>query len=645
MDLRHCLTPLALLLASAATAQVSVTADIGVSTTWTANNVYSLQNDVYVTNGATLTIEPGTVIASSGPGSLVITRGSRIEARGTATAPIIFTSEADRATWMNGDPTTGTWRPSAFEWGNVTILGEAYVSENAIPTNTPSPSPSNYGTLEGLIAVPGSNRTRYGGGDDDDSSGALQFVSLRYSGRDLDPGNELNAVSLGGVGRGTVIDHVEVMNNVDDGIELFGGTVDLKYVSIWNVGDDSLDIDQGWRGRVQFGLIVQGYSLAESQGSGVGDNAIEMDGAEAADWQPVTTGAMFNLTVIGNPLGGDGLTAWRDGARMQFRQCIFMDGGEQLVRLDGNVPGGGYGAGGTLTFAQVWATPDTQTSTVNAPTNPPAFYRAQSGGNLAEITDSVLYRNLSASAYTTANAVGVFAPSSLNVVVTGTFASNVDAPIVEIQRGAPFTGGGAPVLPVTFLDPRPANNALVSLSSPPQDGFFTETAHRGAFAPGSAGTWLAGWTASEAYGFTGSPLVGTVECEAVPTSRGDRAEIRAYGSALAAANDLRLELNDVPAGALAIVFAGTAADFDPGALGSGNLCIDVATIGRFVGGPYSVLQANGSGLVGLDVDVTRIPTSSGFVAAAPGSTFLFQGWFRDGATGANASDAVRVTFQ
>jgi hypothetical protein len=84
------------------------------------------------------------------------------------------------------------------------------------------------------------------------------------------------------------------MNNVDDGIEIWGGTVNLKYFSIWNVGDDSLDIDQGWRGKAQFGLIVQGYSLNASQGSGVGDNLIEIDGAEQSDWQPVTTASIYN---------------------------------------------------------------------------------------------------------------------------------------------------------------------------------------------------------------------------------------------------------------------------------------------------------------------------------------------------------------
>ena len=168
--------------------------------------------------------------------------------------------------------------------------------------------------MEGLQPPAGSTIAQYGGGNDDDDSGTLDYVSIRYGGRVVGLNNELNGLSLGGIGRGTDIDFVEIMNNVDDGIEIWGGTVNLKHFSIWNIGDDSLDIDQGWRGKAQFGLIVQGYSLDANQGSGVGDNCIEMDGAEDSDYQPVTTASLYNMTVIGQPVDGDGATAWRDNA-------------------------------------------------------------------------------------------------------------------------------------------------------------------------------------------------------------------------------------------------------------------------------------------------------------------------------------------
>ena len=192
--------------------------------------------------------------------------------------------------------------------------------------------------------------------------------SLRYGGKVVGLNNELNGLSLGGIGRNTEIHHVEVMNNVDDGIEIWGGTANLKYVSIWNIGDDSLDIDQGYRGKVQFGLIVQGYSVLAAQGSGIGDNCIEIDGAEQSDFQPVTSTVLYNMTVVGQPVSGDHGVAYRDNARVQVRNSIFMDLGEVLVRND-NVDGdggAGYAFNSTTTFADTWTTAFNSYSTVNA---------------------------------------------------------------------------------------------------------------------------------------------------------------------------------------------------------------------------------------------------------------------------------------
>ena len=271
-------------IAAAAVGQsvVPVSSDISTSTTWTANNVYKLENQIYVLPGATLTIQAGTVIASTTNlgGSLAVCKGAQIFAQGTEKNPIVFTSQADVATWTAGNPKTGTWRAAANEWGNLTIMGSAYISENVITANTASPNAANVAPMEGLVAgFPGDTKVLYGGGNDDDDSGSLSYVSFRYGGKVIGLNNELNGLSLGGIGRATEINHVEIMNNVDDGIEIWGGTVNLKHFSIWNVGDDSLDIDQGYRGKIQHGLIVQGYSVGAAQGSGVGDNAIEIDGA------------------------------------------------------------------------------------------------------------------------------------------------------------------------------------------------------------------------------------------------------------------------------------------------------------------------------------------------------------------------------
>jgi hypothetical protein len=289
------------------------------------------------------------------------------------------------------------------------------------------------------------------------------------------------------------------MNNVDDGIEIWGGTFNLRYFSIWNIGDDSLDVDQGWRGRAQFGLIVQGHSLDAPQGSGVGDNCCETDGAEDSDYQPVTTASLYNLTVIGQPIDGDGATAWRDGARVQYRNCIFMDCGEKVVRNDGDDGDGasGYGHNGTLSLGQTFTTPYTSLSGVNAPANAAGFYRAQFSGSLSELKDSVFYNNADYAEAMNVDGSGynVFQASNNNVM------EPTNAPIQSITRGAPVLKGGKVMQPVIGLNPLPANDALTSASAAISDGETLSSArYRGAFAPGIS--WLDGWTASDAFGFT-----------------------------------------------------------------------------------------------------------------------------------------------
>jgi hypothetical protein len=505
-------------------AEILVTTDIAVSTTWTASNTYNLQTQIYVLPGATLTIEPGTIIASDTNigGSLAVTRGAQIIANGTAADPIIWTSKADVATWVGGDPKTGTWRPKSNEWGNLTICGDAYISENIIVANTPAPNASNYALMEGLVeAFPGDTRVRYGGGNDNDDSGSLRYNSFRYGGKVVSLNNELNGLSLGGVGRATDLEYIEIMNNVDDGIEIWGGTVNFKYFSIWNIGDDSVDLDQGYRGKAQFGLIVQGYSSdspAASQGSAIGDNVFEMDGAEQSDYQPVTTAAFYNVTVIGQPISGDHGAAYRDGARVQINNSIFMDLGDRLISFDNQDGdgGAGYGFGGTLNWASTWTTPyNGVPAHPNDPIGLPGFYSAQSSGFLNQMTDTVFYNNLAAAAYTVATSVGAYPPNLVNNNVdSGTFSTNpANLPVRSITRGPAIpVGGGLTMVPVIGLDPRPAAAALTSVGSAPADGFFTPASYRGGFAPGGVQHWLCDWTASFAYGYTPAADLGTLYC-------------------------------------------------------------------------------------------------------------------------------------
>lgn len=456
--------------------EIVVSENITSSVIWTADNTYNLQDQIYVLPGATLTIEAGTRIASTpttgGSGSLAVCRGGKIFANGTAENPIVFTSTEDN----------GEWRESANEWGNLTLMGNAYISNSFAEGNSNDFGNNQY-IMEGLVPeFPGDSRVLYGGQDDEDSSGSLSYVSIRYGGRVVGLNNELNGLSLGGIGRGTDINHIEIMNNVDDGIEIWGGTVNLSHVNIWNVGDDSLDIDQGWRGSAQYGLIVQGFSLDASQGSGVGDNMVEMDGAENSDAQPVTTAQISNFTMIGQPIDGDGATVWRDGARVQFNQCIIMDCGEKVVRPDGDDGDGssGYGHNGTLTLAEVFQTSYTYSSN--------NLYTAQVSGTLSGINDSVLYNNSNYSDFNT-----------LNGERDNRIEPN-NSPIVSIVREVPRIRGGKIQQRVLSIDPRAASGASRNANGANGlNGFIEEASFRGAFAEDSI--WLCGWTAADQYGF------------------------------------------------------------------------------------------------------------------------------------------------
>lgn len=490
--------------------EILVNSDISTSTTWTSNNTYNLQLQIYVLPGATLTIQAGTIVASDTNigGSLAVCKGAQIFVQGTRTNPVIMTSKADVATWTGGNPKTGTWREACNEWGNLTVMGAGYISANnhGGPTNNvPYPDPNNVAPMEGLIAgFPGDPKVLYGGGDDDDDSGTITYLSLRYGGKVVALNNELNGLSMGGIGRSTTVHHIDIMNNVDDGIETWGGTVNYKYINVWNIGDDNFDTDEGWRGKAQFGLLVQGYSVDAARGSGVGDNCFEMDGAEDSDWQPVSTNVIANFTAIGQPLSARKGIALRDNNRSQFHNCIWMDVAQEVVHNDGSDGDGahGYGFDGTLTFDQTWTTDYNVYSTVNAPPNPADFYKSQVSGKLLEIRDTVYFRNLFNSggvdAYTTANAENVFDPSHNNTLIPGF--NDADSPIQSLTRGPPVTKGGLTLLPVTFLDPRPKNAALTSVEWQPEDGFFNSARYSGAFAPGNS--WLHGWTACEAFGFT-----------------------------------------------------------------------------------------------------------------------------------------------
>lgn len=230
---------------------------------------------------AILTIEPGVkLFGSAGADFLVVNRGSQLFAVGSSTAPIVFTSRAS----IEGQ--TGV--DSIGQWGGVVVLGRAPI--NACPGTTLP------GTPECQTGIEGVNNAFYGGNNANDNSGRMEYVRVQHSGYTIAANNELNGISFGGVGRGTVVDHVQVHNSSDDGIEIFGGSVNLKHVVLTGNDDDSLDTDTGWNGALQFGIVVQR--------AGGGDRMNEMSNAGGATRTPVSNPHIANVTYVGRSTGG-----------------------------------------------------------------------------------------------------------------------------------------------------------------------------------------------------------------------------------------------------------------------------------------------------------------------------------------------------
>lgn len=248
---------------------IDITSDITENTTWSSGNTYILRRRIIVREGATLTIEPGVVIKGGvGTGldatSLVVARGAGIMAEGTPELPIVFTSVLDEIT--PEDITAGNFGSPNLNpedvslWGGVLVLGRAPIS-----ASNDSDQDISEVSLEGLAI--GDPAHLYGGNDPMDNSGILRYVSIRHGGVNIGSGNEINGLSLGGVGSGTTIQNIEIVGNQDDGVELFGGTVDLQNLVVWNADDDAFDTDQAWAGTLDnFALITPGSSALELDG-------------------------------------------------------------------------------------------------------------------------------------------------------------------------------------------------------------------------------------------------------------------------------------------------------------------------------------------------------------------------------------------
>ncbi len=410
---------------------VDVTADITADTTWTKHNLYVLKQLTYVT-GATLTIEPGTTIAGDSASAIIVSRGAKLVAAGTATEPIVFTSSLPVG--QRGGP--------QGDWGGVVFLGRASINTLGGENNA-----------EGL---PDDPKNKYGGGatpDDAYDCGTLQYVRVEFAGRPLSANNELNGITLNACGSATTIDYVQVHRGVDDGIELFGGTVNLKHLVITGSDDDGLDWDKGWRGKAQF--------VITAQIPGRGNHGIEADNdATNPELTPRSAPTLYNVTLVGRnpdtaasegPSRGMILRAGTAGKLFNVIVTNFTDKG---LIIDGN-PSKAQWAAGTLAVSHS------------------VFFQNPSMG----VTDYLA----------PPRADGGITDNGFNEPI------ELSAPSLNNRFDLDPRLAAATSLTAPSFKPLADSPALLGGATPPADGFFDPAAtFVGAI---GATDWTAGWTA------------------------------------------------------------------------------------------------------------------------------------------------------
>lgn len=481
--------------------EIVVTQDITSNTTWTSDNTYILDGLVFVgppTDGpqnldenVTLTIEPGTVIrgredanisTNESGSALIIRRSAMIDAAGTAANPIIFTSETDDLSdpvdqLEGGDPDRG-------QWGGLILLGEA--STNQRDDN----GDIIYNTqVEGIDAT--NNPALFGGGtasneNDQDNSGTLQYVSIRYGGFAIGAGDEVNGLTLGAVGRGTTIDHIEVYANDDDGVEWFGGTVHTSHLVAAFVGDDGFDYDQGFRGTGQFWFSVHDSDEAGRSG--------EHDGSDAGalDDRPLARPVISNATYIGagkdaNPSGdgNDRTFAVRDNGGGEYYNSVFTNFPNIAVNIADDGAAQNYGDD-DLVFENN------------------AFYGYGAGSSFSAII------NIEGSGVSNEFDDGQTSSFSGNLISSDVGVVRVDTIQTDVSRSL----DPRPISEIASQSTTDKSNFLAKTATDTTDGFvgdgqggalskseylapITNVSYHGAFAPSVdvGDTWAAGWTA------------------------------------------------------------------------------------------------------------------------------------------------------
>ncbi len=303
---------------------VTVNSNITSNTTWTTGQTVLLQGPVYVTNNSILTIQAGvTIRAAKNLGTaLIVTRGSQLIANGTVTAPIVFTSNEAVGSRSTGD------------WGGIILLGTASNNYTA---------GVNY--IEGL---PQTSNSEHGGGtsfNDNDNSGSLRYLRIEFGGFQYQPNQEINGLTLGSVGRATVLEYIQCSFINDDAFEWFGGTVNAKWLISYRNVDDDFDTDNGYSGNVQFGLIVRDPNLADNPAVSTSEGFESDNNAGGTALTPLTSAIFSNITMVGPYRGASTnsvAAGYRRGARirrasnLRIFNSIFMDV-QRGIHIDGSL--------------------------------------------------------------------------------------------------------------------------------------------------------------------------------------------------------------------------------------------------------------------------------------------------------------------
>lgn len=305
---------------------------ISTNTTWTNDKIWLMDGKIVVEDGATLTIEEGTIVkAAAGTGAnatvLIVAKGAKIEAVGTAEKPIIFTDANDQIVYANGSTSPNRSVTDKGLWGSVIILGNGVVG-----------AANGEANIEGVVS--GYEFTKYGGSNNAENSGTMKYVSIRHTGTAVSPGNELQGLTMGGVGSGTVIENIELIGSEDDGIEIFGGAVNVTNIVIANFDDDGIDLDQAYDGTISNAVVIM------APGS---DTVFEIDGTEEPNDAILGEYTVKNVTAYGRSDAAkfDTFGNWKSDATGFNENVLYVDfpAGTTLGGIDADT----YDGAGTTT--------------------------------------------------------------------------------------------------------------------------------------------------------------------------------------------------------------------------------------------------------------------------------------------------------